>query len=308
MVLESSSSSFINCNSTWKQHGIIIAGGNQEGHQSNQLYYPHGIYIDDDNKSIYIADCWNHRIVKWKYDAKNGEIVAGGNGEGNRIDQLKYPTDMVVDKNNDSLIICDRGNRRIIRWSRHKNQQILISDIHCRGLTMDKNGDLYISDYVKNEVRRWKTGDTHGTIIAGGNGNGNNLNQLNEPTFIFVDQDYSVYVSDRDNHRVIKWMKGAKEGIIVAGGHGQGDKLTQLFNPRGMIVDHLGNVYVADYGNDRIMRWLKGSKEGNITVGGNGSGQQSTQLNCPIGLSFDREGNLYVVDMRNNRIQKFNIN
>ena len=114
------------------------------------------------------------------------------------MDQLNQPTDVIVDKKNNSLIICDHGNKRVIRWSlqNNQNQQIIISDINCFGLTMDNNGDLYVSDYVKNEVRRWKIGDKNGTIVAGGNGEGNNLNQLNYPTYIFVDQDYSVYVSD----------------------------------------------------------------------------------------------------------------
>ena len=71
---------------------------------------------------------------------------------------------------------------------------------------MDKDGSIYVSDY-KNEVRRWKRGEEKGTIVAGGNGKGNQLNQLHHPAFIFVDQDSSVYVSDRDNHRVVKWNK-----------------------------------------------------------------------------------------------------
>ena len=33
----------------------------------------------------------------------------------------------------------------------------------------------------KNEVRRWKIGETKGTIVAGGNGQGNQLNQLSYP-------------------------------------------------------------------------------------------------------------------------------
>ena len=53
----------------------------------------------------------NHRIVKWKCDAKNGEVVAGGNGKGNRMDQLNEPTDVIVDKKNNSLIICDCGKQ-----------------------------------------------------------------------------------------------------------------------------------------------------------------------------------------------------
>ena len=62
---------------------------------------------------------------------------------------------------------------------------------------MDNNGNLYVSDPVKkNEVRRWKQGERKGRIVAGGNGEGNHLNQLNCPTYIFVDEDHSIYVSD----------------------------------------------------------------------------------------------------------------
>ncbi len=44
----------------------------------------------------------------------------------------------------------------------------------------------------------------NGTIVAGGNGPGHNLNQLYYPSYIFVDEDHSVNVSDSYNHRVMK--------------------------------------------------------------------------------------------------------
>ncbi|CAF1296714.1 unnamed protein product, partial [Adineta steineri] len=72
----------ININTKWKQLGITIAGGNGKGNQLNQLSYPYAIYVDDDHQTIYIADSGNHRIVKWKYGAQNGQVVAGGNGKG----------------------------------------------------------------------------------------------------------------------------------------------------------------------------------------------------------------------------------
>ena len=97
----------------------------------------------------------------------------------------------------------------------------------CWGLTMDNNGDLYVSDEEKHEVRRWRIGDKRGTVVAGGNGQDDHLNQFNWPTSIFVGEVYSVYVSDCENHRVMKWVKGAKEGIIVAGGQGKGNDLSQ---------------------------------------------------------------------------------
>ncbi|CAF1214680.1 unnamed protein product [Adineta steineri] len=302
-----SSSKNINNNTKWKHNGSTIAGGYGEGSQTNQLYWPYGIYVDDDEQMIYIADYGNDRVVKWKHGAYYGQVVAGGNGRGTRKDQLNLPTDVILDKKNDSFVICDYGNRRVVRWPRKhgKNQQTIISHVACSRLTMDNNGDLYVSDWEKNEVRRWTKGETTGTLVAGGNGKGEDLNQLNSPGYIYVDDNLSVYVSDSNNNRVMKWTKGAKEGVVVAGGHGEGNTLQQLSHPQGLIVDHLGNIYVADSGNDRIMRWSEGSREGSIVVGGNGQGKQPDQFNYPDGLSLDQLGNLYVVDWGNNRVQRF---
>ncbi|CAF1501993.1 unnamed protein product, partial [Adineta steineri] len=299
----------ININTKWKQHGITIVGGNEEGEQLNQLSWPVGIYVDDDDQTIYVADYGNHRIVEWKYGASSGQVVAGGNGAGSRSDQLCGPTGVIVDKKNDALIICDQENRRVVRWPRQDgiHGKTIISDIDCWGLTMDNNKDLYVSDTKKNEVRRWKQGETEGTIVAGGNEQGNQLDQLNWPTCIFVDKDQSVYVSDRGNYRVMKWMKDAEEGIVVAGGNDEGNSLTQLSCPDGIIVDDLGTVYVADWTNDRIMRWCEGSSEGTIVAGGNGEGERPNQFWHPTGLSLDVQGSLYVVDDWNHRIQKFDI-
>jgi sugar lactone lactonase YvrE len=242
----------------WKQNGITIYI--TDGLNLN------GIYVDDD-QTIYIPEEWNHRVLKWKYNANSSQVVVGGNGAENR--------------------------------------DIIISKIACYGLAMDNERFLYVVNSEKDEVRRWKIGSGYGTIVAGGNGKGNQNRQLDVPTYIFVDQDHSVYVSDDFNHRVMKWMSGAKEGIVVAGGHGGGDSLKQLFNPAGIIVDPWGNVYVADRYNYRIMCWLKDATEGTIVVGGNRRGDKPNQFGSIGDISFDRYGNLYVVDEGNKRIQQF---
>ncbi|CAF1539411.1 unnamed protein product, partial [Rotaria sordida] len=214
-----------------------------------------------------------------------GQVVAGVNGRGNRLDQLNCPTDVLIDKETDSLIICDRENRRVVRWSRRSGTtqgEILIDNIACCGLAMDDQRYLYISDTDKHEVRRYQIGDKNGTLVAGGNGKGVGLNQLNCPYYIFVDQQQTVYVSDWNNHRVMKWNKGAKEGIVVAGGQGQGNALTQLSCPQGLFVDTLGTIYVADSVNDRVMRWPKGAKQDTVIVGGNGEGEGANQFKVPI--------------------------
>ncbi|CAF3727721.1 unnamed protein product [Adineta steineri] len=250
----------------FQQFGITVVGGNGYGHQLNQLNFPNGIFIDND-KSVYIADCVNHRIVKWKLNSDKGQIIVDRNGNTG----LNRPTDITFDKENNSFIISDSTNKRVILYfdKNPTNQQILISNIKCFGLTIDKNGFIYVSDYENHEVRRWKQGDKKGELVAGGN-----------------DEDCSLYISDCGNHRVMKWIKNAKEGTIVAGGNGQGNSRKQLSAPRGVIVDHLGQTYVADRGNHRVMRWCEGDEEGEVVVGGNGQGNQSNQLNIPSEPNF----------------------
>ncbi|CAF1989807.1 unnamed protein product, partial [Rotaria magnacalcarata] len=221
----------IPANAKWAQNGMTIAGGHGSGSATNQLNWPFGLFVDDD-QTVVIADLGNHRIMQWKNgDTTNGQVVAGGNGAGNGLHQLNQSTDVLIGKEMDSFIICDQKNRRVVRCSRRSGTtkgEILIDNIRCYGVAMDEQRYLYVSDVGKHEVRRYKLGEKNGTCVAGGNGQGDGPNQLNYPTYLFVDRQQNVYVSDRDNHRVMKWNKGAKEGIVVAGGQGQGNALTQL--------------------------------------------------------------------------------
>ena len=284
-------------NAKWKPNGFAVAGGNNQGNELNQLYEPYGIYVDDDEQAIYIADALNDRVVKWKFHATSGEIVAIENATG----ELGGPSAVTVDRKNGSLITCEYAKRRVVRWSRRDGtmQGIIMSDISCFDLTMDDNGDLYVSTWNDNEVIRWREGNANRVIVAGGNGVGNGVDQFDHAGFIFVDNAHSIYVSDLVNRRVMKWMKDARFGSIVA---------ENLNYPLGIIVDHFDSVYVVESGNNRVIRWMKGSTEGSeVIVGENGPGAESNQLNEPYGISFDRKGNLYVVDRLNHRIQKFDI-
>ncbi|CAF3765956.1 unnamed protein product, partial [Rotaria socialis] len=301
----------IPANAKWAQNGVTIAGGHGSGDATDQLNEPHGLFVDDD-QTVVIAEWANHRIVQWKNsDTTNGQVVAGGNDQGNGLHQLNHPTDVLIDKEADSLIICDYGNRRVVRWSRLSSTtkgEMLIDNIQCYGVAMDEQRYLYVSDAGKHEVRRYQLGEKKSTLVAGGNGQGDGLKQLSVPTYLFVDRQQNVYVSDNSNHRVMKWNKGAKEGIVVAGGQGEGNALTQLYHPNGLFVDTLGTLYVSEFGNGRAMRWTQGDKkQGTVIVGGNGSGAGANQFNYSYGLSFDRQGNLYVVDMGNHRVQRFSI-
>ncbi|CAF1672095.1 unnamed protein product, partial [Rotaria magnacalcarata] len=77
---------------------------------TNQLNGPRDLFVDDD-QTVVIADHENHRVMQWKNgDTTNGQVVAGGKGAGNGLNQLNGPTDVLIDKEMDSLIICDAEN------------------------------------------------------------------------------------------------------------------------------------------------------------------------------------------------------
>ncbi|CAM2729449.1 unnamed protein product [Rotaria socialis] len=124
---------------TWAQNGVTIAGGRGQGGATNQLHWPCGLFVDDD-QTVVIADWLNHRIMQWKIDdTTNGQVVAGGKGQGNGLHQLNQPTDVLIDKETDSLIICDQVNERVVRWSRrsvrrcellHMNNMVVLLQLY----------------------------------------------------------------------------------------------------------------------------------------------------------------------------------
>ncbi|CAF2784719.1 unnamed protein product [Rotaria sp. Silwood2] len=264
----------------WEQNGITIGGDHGWGGTINQLRFPKDLFFDN-TRTLLIADSYNNRIIQWSMNNRKLEVVAGGNGAGNGLNQLNEPTDVLIDKTTNSLVINDLGNKRVVRWSRRSGTiqgEILLDNID---------------------------GDKNGSVVAGGNGQGDKFNQLNHPNYIFVDPQQTIYVSDNYNHRVMKWNKNSTEGIIVAGGNGQGNNMTQLNYPDQLIVDISGTLYVADSQNNRVIRWTKQATYGTVIVGENGHGGGANQLKWPRGLSFDRDNNLCVSDTHNNRVQQF---
>ena len=124
----------------WSHNGVMVAGGNGYGDDINQLNDACGLGIDDDNQSIVIAYCWNYCIVERKISASNGKVIAGGQDQANRLDQLYYPTDVLIDSETNSLLIADRDNRRVFRWSRRQEttqSQVIVDNIYYFGLAID---------------------------------------------------------------------------------------------------------------------------------------------------------------------------
>ncbi|CAF4428128.1 unnamed protein product [Adineta steineri] len=105
--------------------------------------------------------------MKWKKDAKEGVIVAGGNGNGSSFKQLHQP----------------------------------------QGVIVDHLGEIYVADSLNNRVMRWCEGDKEGEVVVGGNGEGYQSNQLKCPMGLSFDNVENLYVADMGNHRIQKYEK-----------------------------------------------------------------------------------------------------
>ena len=289
--------------SRWSHQPVRVSGISGTYTPHTRVRRPMGICLDPEGDTLLIADQGTDRIMQTNlgiFQPCQGDVVAGGHGRGQANNQFFLPRHVVVD--GDSLIVCDYYNERVMRWPRQNGSdgQVMLENISCGGLALDDRHNLYVSEPRRDEVRRYRLDDRNGTVVAGGNGKGSGLNQLNDPGYLFVDQNHSLYVSDFGNDRVMKWAKEASEGVVVAGGNGQGNSTHQLDCPNGIFVDEKGTVYVADSMNQRVMRWPKDALEGSVVIDGT-----VQDLVSPQGLSFDRYGNLYVADSHANEVKKF---
>ncbi|CAF4992531.1 unnamed protein product, partial [Rotaria socialis] len=164
----------------------------------------------------YVSDYVKHEVRRYQLGEKNGTLVAGGNGKGDGLSQLKRPTYLFVDR-----------------------QQ-----------------NVYVSDTYNHRVMKWVEGAKEGIVVAGGQGQGNALAQLYYPNGIFVDTLGTLYVADYGNHRVMRWTQGNKnQGTVIVGGNGYGAGANQFYFPYGLSFDRHGNLYVVDWGNARVQRF-----------------------------------------------------
>ncbi len=192
------------------------------------------------------------------------------------------------------------------------------------GIAFDGSGNLYLSDYNNNRIRKVNaqgvitTFAGNGTMGYSGDGGQANNASLSLPSTIVFDAIGNAYVVDAGNNCI---RKISTTGVIttVAGngtsgytGDGGLATMATLDFPCGIVFDQSGNMYIADR-NNNVVR--KVSTTGVISTfagtgvfgfGGDGGTATSALLANPNGVDFDKLGNLYIADKYNNRIRKIN--
>jgi len=196
------------------------------------------------------------------------------------------------------------------------------------GVAVDGNGSVYITDYANSRIRKVLAAFTPviktiaGTAVPGYSGDGGPATaaQVQNPSYIIVDDVGNVYFSDRNNHRV-RFINTS--GIIttiagngVPGFSGDGGPATaaQLNHPEG-ITFGAGGLLVSDNENNRIRKieimpdgtsGVIGTFAGTGVAGYSGDGGAATAatIRSPFGLTFNMAGEIFISDCGNHVIRK----
>lgn len=313
-----------------------VAGNGTPGHtngigSTTQFSHPWGVAIDSFDR-IYVADSSNHRIRRMTLPGVVTTLAGSGErGFKNGIGQsakFYYVGGLAVDAAG-NVYVADRGNHRIRKVDStgkvttfagsgvkgYKDGLRTTAQFHSpEDIAFDSSGNLYVSDFHNNRIRKIDPSGNVTTIAGNGNygyKNGVGIKaEFNRPEGIAVDKKGNIYVVDRFNQRIRKIDPTGKVTTFAGSGsvgYKDGKGILAEFNyPIGIAIDRNNNVYVTDYDNHRIR---KIDPTGNVTTFvGSSLGYKDgvgriAQLNKPTGITVDPSGNIYVSDSHNSKIR-----
>jgi len=339
---------------SFSQYGNVstIAGDGSQGYSgdggpatSAVTNLPTDVVIDNSG-NIYFAEITNCVVRKIATDGTISTIagVVGncnfdGDGGAANVAKLNFPTGLAVDTNG-NLYIADRNNHRIRKVdtggiittvagngtdgdSGDGGQATAANLDNPKAVTVDATGNIYISDWYNNKIKKVNTSGIISTYAGTGNSGFSGDNgqataaELKSPDGIAVDAAGNVYFSDRSNDRI---RKIGTDGVITTvagkGGFnafsGDGGQATnaELNDPNGIALDATGNIYVTDRDNNRIRKigtdgvinTIIGT--GTATYNGDGQVGTATSIDGPSGIAIDNSGNIIFADYDNQRIRK----
>jgi len=254
------------------------------------LYFPAGIAVDHSG-DIFIADQLNNRVRR--VDGSTGIIttvaglgVAGYNGDGIRATNamLYNPINVALDDAG-NLYIADFNNSRVravnlstgiistvagdgvYRYAGDGGPATAASMPNPAGLAIDAAGNIYVSDWESNTVRKIDAttkiislfaGDTH--VGHTGDGGPATAAEITQPLAIALDMNDNLYITDwnpSNKIRLVDHTTGiittiAGDGIGGYSGDGGPATAAEMSYPDGLAFDGSGNLYISDADNNVI--------------------------------------------------------
>ena len=196
------------------------------------------------------------------------------------------------------------------------------------GICTDSSGNVYVSDYANNRVRKITISTGIIATIAGtgsfsysGDNGAASSAAIARPYGIVLDATGNLYISAQYNYRIRKVTVPTSVITTIAGtgssGYsGDGGLATSatLNLPTGIAIDNVGNIYIAGYFNPAIRKitistgiitTIAGSSSSGYS--GDGGPATSATMNRPNGVALDSANNVYIADYNNNVIRKVSI-
>ncbi|MGA3016605.1 MAG: hypothetical protein ABSF62_05760 [Bryobacteraceae bacterium] len=278
--------------------------------------------------NLYLSDSDHHRVRK--IDTKGvittiaGTGLAGFSGDGGPATaaQLNTPYGVAVDLTG-AVYVADFLNNRVRRIgpdgliatfagsggnasSGDGGPATAAQLLEPRNVALDAAGNLYISEFGANRVRKVTLNGNiqtvAGTGLAGFNGDGYSavITQLNQPAGLAVDRTGVLYIADSGNGLVRKVLPDGLMSIVVGGAPTKYPYI-QLYTPVAVTVDLNQNLYVAD--SSTIVHeytaagaWSKFAGTGDSGFYGDGGPATQAILLEIRDLAVDLAGNLFIAD------------
>jgi DNA-binding beta-propeller fold protein YncE len=103
----------------------------------------------------------------------------------------------------------DRNGHLLLEWGSKGSGDGEFS--YPRGITIDKNGNLYVADTNNHRIQKFSSDCT---FVAKWGSQGSADGQFSSPRGITIDKNGNLYVADSDNHR-IQTTKPTKKVVMT---------------------------------------------------------------------------------------------
>ncbi|HEX4322708.1 MAG TPA: FG-GAP-like repeat-containing protein [Acidobacteriaceae bacterium] len=278
--------------------------------------------------------------------AGNGFLGYGGDGGQATLAYLNDPSSVIGDSAG-NLYIADARNNAVRKISAGTGVITTIAGNGIAGYTgdggaatkaelespgalaFDPAGNLYISDFGNNVVRKITTSTGiistyagNGTLAYSGDNGPATAASIGSNVGIAFDASGNLYIVQYSFGRVRKVAAGTGTITTVAGNgsygyFGDGGLATSaaFAYPQGIAADSAGNIFITDTGNSVIRK--VSALTGNISTvaghvdplnygqySGDGGPATAAALYSPEGVALDSAGNLYIADTDNQAIRK----